>query len=75
VQSRIWDDKIIDDEALNSILSELAYDLDFYEPNEELRKESSNYYGNDYLHTLIQESINKIVLYTKTGNEKNGYTG
>lgn len=38
-QELIWSD-----ENANAILSGLAYDLDFYEPKEELRKEAPNYY-------------------------------
>ena len=46
-QDEVWNDESIQDETLNEILSELAYDLDFYEPNEEWRKESLSYYGDD----------------------------
>lgn len=40
-QELVWSD-----ENANEILSELAYDLDFYEPNEALRKEAPSYYGD-----------------------------
>ncbi len=54
-QKLIWND-----ENSNEILSELAQDLDFYEPNEELRKESSSYYGDDRLEEEIKSAIQRL---------------
>jgi hypothetical protein len=54
-QELIWND-----ENANEILSELAYDLDFYEPNEEWRKESLNYYGDGRLEEVIKTAIQKL---------------
>jgi len=54
-QELIWND-----ENANEILSELAYDLDFYEPNEEWRKEDPSYYGDDRLEEEIQAAIQKL---------------
>jgi hypothetical protein len=51
-QELIWND-----EHPNEVLSELAYDLDFYEPNEDLRKEDSTYYGDDRL----EEELNIVI--------------
>ena len=35
-QERVWNGKVYsNDEKTNEILTDLAYDLDFYEPNEE----------------------------------------
>lgn len=48
-QNEVWDDESIKDEALHEILSELAYDLDFYETNEEWRKEDPSYQGDGRL--------------------------
>lgn len=59
-QNEVWDDESIKDEALNEILSELAYDLDFYEPNEEWRKEDLSYYGYDRLKKEITKAIKKL---------------
>lgn len=59
-QNEIWDDESIQDEKLNEILSGLAYDLDFYEPNEEWRKEDPSYYGNDRLEEEIKKAIQKL---------------
>lgn len=59
-QDEVWNDESIQDENLNEILSELAYDLDFYEPNEEWRKEDLSYYGNDRLEEVIKTAIQKL---------------
>ena len=42
------------------ILNELAYDLDFYEHNPELRKEDPSYYGEDRLNVEIKKALIKI---------------
>lgn len=64
-QNEIWNDESVRDERLNEILSELAYDLDFYEPNEEWKGESSNYYGDEILENLIKSGMRKIEEYNK----------
>lgn len=65
LQNEIWNDESIQDDKLNEILSELAYDLDFYEPNEEWKKESPNYYGDERLNELLQLGIQQIENYNK----------
>ena len=59
-QDEVWNDESIQDETLNEILSQLAYDLDFYEPNEEWRKESLSYYGDDRLEEVVKSAIQKL---------------
>lgn len=59
-QDEVWNDDSIQDEVLNEILSELAYDLDFYEPNKEWRKEDQSYYGDDRLEEVIKKAIRKL---------------
>ncbi|MFT3945671.1 MAG: hypothetical protein QM763_01755 [Agriterribacter sp.] len=59
-QDEVWNDESIQDENLNEILSELAYDLDFYEPNGEWRKEDPSYYGDDRLDVVIKTAIQKL---------------
>ena len=54
-QELVWND-----ENASEILSELAYDLDFYEPNEEWRKESLIYYGDDRLEEIVKTAIQKL---------------
>ncbi|PGH40574.1 MAG: hypothetical protein CRN43_02190 [Candidatus Nephrothrix sp. EaCA] len=74
-QSGIWNDENIQDEKLNDILSELAYDLDFYEPNDEWKKESPNYYGDECLEELIKLGIEKIEKYRKASIKINRVSG
>lgn len=57
-QQSIWDSDSNNIEY--EILSELAYDLDYYEPNEQSRKEHSSYYGEEHLIKEIESAINKI---------------
>ena len=59
-QDEVWNDESMQDETLNEILSELAYDLDFYEPNEEWKKEIPSYYGDDRLEVVIKTAIQKL---------------
>ena len=64
-QNKVWNDEDAKDEVLNEILSELAYDLDFYEPNEAWRKEDVSYYSDERLNELIKAAIKKIEGYAK----------
>lgn len=52
---------IFNDENASEVLSELAHDLDFYQPDEELRKESNSYYGDEKLEREIEEALKKSV--------------
>ncbi len=54
-QNLVWNS-----EDSNDILSELAYDLDYYEADELKRKEDPSYYGDDHLENLIREAIKKL---------------
>lgn len=54
-QMLIWND-----ENAREILLELAYDLDFYEPNEEWQNENLNYYGDEKLETKIKSVIQEL---------------
>lgn len=54
-QELIWND-----ENASEVLSLLAYDLDFYEPNKELRKEDPSYYRDERLEEEIKLAINKL---------------
>jgi hypothetical protein len=56
-QEEIWNN-----DNANEILSDLAYDLDFYEPNEGWRKESSSYYGDERLEQEIKLALEKLKL-------------
>jgi hypothetical protein len=53
-------DESIEDDHLNEILGEIAYDSDFYEPSEEWRKEEVSYYGSERLELLVKQAIQKL---------------
>jgi hypothetical protein len=54
-QETIWSNQ-----NANEILSDLAYELDFYEPNEKLRKENLSYYDDNRLEEEIKLAIQKL---------------
>lgn len=54
-QEQVWNN-----ENGNETLSELAYDLDFYEPDEILRKQDSVYYGDERLEKEIIDVLKKL---------------
>jgi hypothetical protein len=60
-QNEVWNDESIQDEVINETLSELAYDLDFYEPDEKWRKEDPCYYGDDKLEDVLKNAIRKLI--------------
>lgn len=41
-------------------IPDLAYDLDYYQPNIELRKEDPGYYGDEQLEMEFKSAIEKI---------------
>ena len=64
-QNIIWNDEMIQNESLNDVLTDIAYILDFYEPNKEWRKEAPNYYGDEKLEHELRASIAKLEEYEK----------
>jgi hypothetical protein len=48
---------------IDEILNNLAYDLDFYEPNATWRKESPSYYGDVRLEQEIRSALQKLEHY------------
>ncbi|MDR2274876.1 MAG: hypothetical protein LBF27_28465 [Sphingobacterium sp.] len=59
-QDIVWDDTSIQNEMLNDILTDIAYNLDFYEPNDEWRKENPSFYGDDRLEKEVKIAIQKL---------------
>lgn len=60
-QELVWNEKCKHiDENINEIVSELAYDLDFYEPNETFRNQDSSFYGDERLEEEIQNTLKKL---------------
>lgn len=60
-QERVWNDQLqgLTDEQQDR-LSELAYDLDFYEPDATNRAEDPAYYGDEKLIHLIDDVLVKL---------------
>jgi len=63
-QEQIWG--MEDDNDEFKILTRLAYDLDFYEPDSEMRKESSSFFDEKKMKELVKEALEKL-------NEKQQY--
>ena len=59
----VYDDTSIQDEKLDELIMEIAYDLEFYVPNEEWRKEDTIYYGPDKLKSVLTLAIQKLEKY------------
>jgi hypothetical protein len=59
-QNQIWNERINLSESIISILSELAYDLDYYEPDDLLRSQDNSYFGDEKLEQEIQIALKKI---------------
>ncbi len=58
-QEKVWNSETPDEPGFE-ILSELAFDLDFYEPDEKRRREDFSYYGDERLNTEIELAIQKL---------------
>jgi hypothetical protein len=54
-QEMVWSS-----EVNNELLSQLAYDLDFYEPDDVLRDEDRSFYGDIELEVLLKEFLEKM---------------
>jgi hypothetical protein len=59
-QNQVWNEHLNISEPILNVLSELAYDLDYYEPDDVLRSQYDSYFGNDKLEQEIQIALNKI---------------
>ena len=60
IQDKIWLDETIKDNKLSEILSVLAYDLDFYEPNAFYRKGEPSLYGEEKLLKVVESGLSQI---------------
>lgn len=60
-QSEVWEGKLNGLNAdVRNILGGLAYDLDYYEPDLNLRGEDGGYYGDEKLVSEVLEALKKI---------------
>ncbi|HEY4323277.1 MAG TPA: hypothetical protein VGN20_04805 [Mucilaginibacter sp.] len=64
-QNEFFNDECMDD-VLCEIVRDIAVQLDFYEPNDEWRKQNSGFYGNEELEEIIKQGLVKIENYNKT---------
>lgn len=62
-QNLIWEDETIQDETINDLLTDIAYVLDFYEPNKEWRRESASFYGDEQLEKELKSVIIELEKY------------
>jgi hypothetical protein len=65
-QNRIFNEENISDEALCEIVADLAYNLDFYEPNDEWRKQDSSFFDGERLEEILKAEIIRIENLTKS---------
>lgn len=56
-QELVWNDESIKNNEIEEVLSTIAYDLDFYEPNERKRKEDPSFYGENRLEHEIKSTL------------------
>jgi hypothetical protein len=59
-QQKVWNEELDVNENVRNTLLELAYDMDFYEPNEALRAEDLSYYDDIKLENEIQSALKKL---------------
>src|SRR5687767_4262578 len=58
-QQIVWNVEDMGD-SRESILRDLAYDLDFYEPNPETRREDASYYGHERLESEVKSVLDSF---------------
>ena len=63
VQDLIWDEIKIDDEEFYQFLSDLAYNLNFYEEEPRDREEELGYYGDEKLNVILSAALENIDVY------------
>jgi hypothetical protein len=60
-QEIVWDaDEPLGSEEVERILNDLAYDLDYYEPNPEWRREVPSFYGDERFEEEVRSALVKL---------------
>jgi len=60
-QEAVWNsDEEAGNDAVCEVLSDLAYDLDYYEPDPVIRSEDPAYYGDDRLVKEIVRALHRL---------------
>jgi len=63
-QEKIWSGSILDtSDDIAEFLFDLAYELDYYEPDPTSRKEINSLFGEDELHRRVKEAIEKLSIF------------
>ncbi|MFT3746388.1 MAG: hypothetical protein QM785_19110 [Pyrinomonadaceae bacterium] len=63
LQQKVWNNSdVLVDARIDNVLRDLAYDLDFYEPNPMLREEDSSFYGDVQLDLLLETALDQCKL-------------
>ncbi len=62
-QQQVWSSDRYDHECecVQNVLLDLALDLDYYEPNEILRRESHTFYSDERLKEEIGQAVEEII--------------
>lgn len=61
LQDRIWDTKpLTGPDTVLEILADLAYDLDFWEPDPAKRREDPSFFGDDRARAEIREAVERL---------------
>ena len=61
-QQIIWHSNDLPESSEVEVLRDLAYDLDFYEPDVKLRAEDASFYGDDRIEDEIRAALKKLEL-------------
>ncbi len=76
-QETVWnspDDESEEDNEVWKVLCDLAYDLDFFEPDPEVRREDFSLYGEERAFSEIRNALEKIDKY-RNANQSTNLTG
>ena len=59
-QKRIGNSQFTASDAITEIYDQLAYTMENYEPDEEVRNEDTSLYGDDRLVQEVEKALNKL---------------
>ncbi len=59
-QQLVWTEPLTGSSAVLEIVRELAYDLDYYQPDPQARAEDPSYYDDDRAVAEIEEALTRI---------------
>ena len=60
-QRLVWEsDEVLGNEASDEAFRDLAHDLDYYEPDAELRREDRSFYGDDRVEEELRSGVARL---------------